>query len=877
MTMGNEDISSQNSVFLRATRPLLVGTVLVIVTLLHIAWDGKLLPAVHNEFTTQVQLGKNMFFLRGVSTVLPNSMDTVKENQILADGSPQVRILSAPEENSNTIRVQQNLADVSSEVHVADHEGNLTTDNVTIDKTPQAQSYWTNTPERSAPPTPKEIVTADGTLFDVAVVGAGPNAIRFLARLAEHKKVKYIAFDKGEIADTIRNWYVGSVTHSPRDFLGVGREVPMDCTSCLDSVWQDGYPNISSQCILDGGKFRHCGRDQYVKYLTDAVRKLNLKVHTYERVVGVIPFFQEGDRQKIFKIHTQQTRSNVGADGKGAVLEYFAKYVVLAMGESSFLRDVYIPGMHLPHVERGVTDPESYKGKKIVLIGCGASGIEMAARLVNYGSVHVTQLCRRIPPKLHSLIEFQNGWNTGTEKEQSLMDRLLYLRQLERKGKNIYFDASAQRLMHFIQTSRYNVHWNLNVDGIEEKHVLANIQDGGNVSIPTRIEADKVILALGYNSDKPLLQSLRILRGGVTKKGETNRTGVYACALTRTLKGGVRAASLHTDIEDSKGLVNDVADTVLGNLGISKELVKAQRQPAGPPVNAIGQRPVVGIAPDNTPKTPAACLEALNPMKDPKGQVIPRGALGAEGRMFMDKSVVKVGAPGTGELECYKAVAKSVLEITSRDFKQNMEQECGANRDKIICNADFYSAWFEPPDEYSSFLQTIHELQQSGLINKEAQVVLKWDVTAYQSSWESFKPLANSVAEFLETEFQVTLYSSPNDHVPIGQQIGLKFQPLESSLRVRDISKGSLADNWNEKNTALEIKKKHCVVEVNGVRGSGKDLEEAMKAPGMLRMTVVRPSKMMSCESREVIKGQRRSFVVGTFETSKMTHFAAQS
>lgn len=249
-------------------------------------------------------------------------------------------------------------------------------------------------------------------------------------------------------------------------------------------------------------------------------------------------------------------------------------------------------------------------------------------------------------------------------------------------------------------------------------------------------------------------------------------------------------------------------------------------------------------------------------------QVIPKGALAAEARMYEGLSVVKIGSLNAGEAACLKKVAHSVMDITSTDLKMDITRECEKSRDKPICNADFYSAWLEPPDEYPNLLQTIHELQQSGVIKSTSQMVLKWDVSVHQSSWESLKPFAQSAEELLETKFQVTLFNSPTD------TLGFKVKALESSLAIQAVmNHKGLAAAWNQKNTALEIRKKHCIVEVNGLRGTGKDLQEAMKAQGMLQMTIVRPSKMMSCEDREVLNGQRRSFVVAKFATYNMSHF----
>ena len=105
------------------------------------------------------------------------------------------------------------------------------------------------------------------TIYDVAVVGGGPNALRLLSCLQD-QNLTVVAFEKDEVGNTIKEWYDGSVSHSPRHTFQIGSLQPVECRQCLDSVWEGrSYSSTPRTCRLDRGHMQHCGRDEYLGYM----------------------------------------------------------------------------------------------------------------------------------------------------------------------------------------------------------------------------------------------------------------------------------------------------------------------------------------------------------------------------------------------------------------------------------------------------------------------------------------------------------------------------------------------------------------------------------------------------------------------------------
>jgi len=409
-----------------------------------------------------------------------------------------------------------------------------------------------------------------------------------------------------------------------------------------------------------------------------------------------------------------------------------------------------------------------------------------------------------------------------------MKDRFARLIHLEKNKVNIYMEASAQRLMRFIEQSRFTLYVQWEVQGIEEKHVV--IKNNGN-STEKLVDGDKVILALGYTSDRSLRKSLRVLGGGVTKEGESNHTGVFSCALSRTLKGGKRLVSLHTDIEDSKDLVNDVAKSVI------LRATRAQKL-----------------------ETLSLCEKALETRNDQytcPQKPVPLKLMTYEEEMYRDRSVMTLGyRPKADAVRCWKTSARK-LKVIKRSKPDEGDDLCLSPP----CSVDFYTSSLEP-QRYPGLILSLRQLQQAGKVSQTAKIVLKWDLSVDQVYWESLKQLAESATEFNETEFDVTLDRR------LETPTGLKLQSLKSSLAITDVN-GGAAQTWNERNSNKALQKGDCILKANEKSGSAavlmdKYLKWKSGSAAVLQLRVVRP--VSSCEEREVCGGLPQRYGMATFQ-----------
>ena len=79
-----------------------------------------------------------------------------------------------------------------------------------------------------------------------------------------------------------------------------------------------------------------------------------------------------------FSLHT---RHQSGVEGV-----YECRRVVLAIGSNEFPRLLNLPGEDLPHVSHYFTDPHTYHGQRVVIVGGRNSAAEAAIRLTHLGA-----------------------------------------------------------------------------------------------------------------------------------------------------------------------------------------------------------------------------------------------------------------------------------------------------------------------------------------------------------------------------------------------------------------------------------------------------------------------------------------------------------
>jgi thioredoxin reductase (NADPH) len=189
---------------------------------------------------------------------------------------------------------------------------------------------------------------------EVAVVGAGPIGLE-LAVALKRRGMDYIHFDAKQIGYTI-SWFPPQT----RFF------------SSNERIAIAGVP-------LQTPDQNKATREHYLAYLRGIVQQFDLRVNTYEPVVGIEQ--KEGG-------FAMTTRPASGARS------YWARKLVLATGGTDHPRRLNVPGEELPHVSHYFQDAHTYFGKRLLIVGGKNSAVEAALRCYQAGA-HVSLSYRR--------------------------------------------------------------------------------------------------------------------------------------------------------------------------------------------------------------------------------------------------------------------------------------------------------------------------------------------------------------------------------------------------------------------------------------------------------------------------------------------------
>ncbi|MCP5119492.1 MAG: NAD(P)-binding domain-containing protein [bacterium] len=182
---------------------------------------------------------------------------------------------------------------------------------------------------------------------DVIIVGAGPAGLS-ATLTAQQYGLKYLTFDQGEVASTIR--------HYPRHKFLMAEPVQM--------------PLYGSLYIADGTK------ETLVSVWENIIANTGIEVKTNEGVESVV---RSGD---YLEVRTAQ--------GK-----YLATHVLLAMGKRGTPRRLGVPGEDLGKVSYRLIEAESYESKDLLVVGGGDSAVEAALALSRSKRNRVTLAYRK--------------------------------------------------------------------------------------------------------------------------------------------------------------------------------------------------------------------------------------------------------------------------------------------------------------------------------------------------------------------------------------------------------------------------------------------------------------------------------------------------
>lgn len=342
----------------------------------------------------------------------------------------------------------------------------------------------------------------DEPIADAAIIGAGPIGLEVHAALkAAGASVRHL--EAGAIGHTMTWWAPRTKFFSSPDRIAI----------C-------GIP------LAVSGQDKATG-DEYVRYLVNVTRQLDLNVETFRLVTGIR---KPGDQ---FELDVARGTEGVGgrenmpeASIADAMQVVRARNVILATGNMHTPRMVGVPGEDLPHVSHYLSDPLKYYGRRVFIVGGKNSAVEAAIRLHRAGA-HVTIAYR------------------GAEFDK---DRIKYwllpeLEWLIEKGR-IGFEPSCT------------------VERIDQDRVVLQ-RDGATIER----DADFVLLLTGYVQDQSLFDQLGIERIGEEQRPAydhaTMQTSVPGVYVAGTACGGSQQRA-RVFIENSHAHVDRICRAITG-------------------------------------------------------------------------------------------------------------------------------------------------------------------------------------------------------------------------------------------------------------------------------------------------------------------------
>jgi thioredoxin reductase/Pyruvate/2-oxoacid:ferredoxin oxidoreductase delta subunit len=190
--------------------------------------------------------------------------------------------------------------------------------------------------------------TGEAGVADLCIVGAGPAGLSASLR-AHERGLTYVTLEQDHLG--------GSVAKYPRQKLVLTSPFELPLYGVFKKL------EITKEALLD--------------LWSTVVRRTGLKIRTDERVDHV-----RRDPGGLFTVETPRQSLR-------------ARNVILAIGRRGTPRKLGIPGEELPKVMYDLIDAESYRGRRILVVGGGDSAIEAALGLAHQRGNRVTLSYRR--------------------------------------------------------------------------------------------------------------------------------------------------------------------------------------------------------------------------------------------------------------------------------------------------------------------------------------------------------------------------------------------------------------------------------------------------------------------------------------------------
>ncbi|MCF7223774.1 NAD(P)-binding domain-containing protein [Marilutibacter chinensis] len=337
------------------------------------------------------------------------------------------------------------------------------------------------------------MIVSEAMQASVVVIGAGPAGIDVALRL-HRAGLRTVLVEGGELAATIQSWPPGTKMFSPKYRVVVG-DLPFP-------------PELTNR--------GHLTREQYVRYLNDAVRGSGLLVLTRHKVVSI---------QRDGFCFTVGMRAALGGPGPTRIR---CRFVVLATGCMHTPVALRVPGENLSFVRSlpGM-DFDAFKPETVCVIGGRHSAVEASLRFVEGGAA-VTLVYRR----KHLLGAAIKSW---------LYDEVI--RRIE--GGQIRFLESTE-VTAFGAGGRISIR--SNADGISGQ-----------------LRCDLALVACGFTYDTSLLESsgVDVADGKPCVDASTFESNIEGVFVVGTAVAGQQQSGYTHDIDNVSGHGTLVANQIL--------------------------------------------------------------------------------------------------------------------------------------------------------------------------------------------------------------------------------------------------------------------------------------------------------------------------
>ncbi|XP_047977969.1 probable indole-3-pyruvate monooxygenase YUCCA9 [Salvia hispanica] len=387
------------------------------------------------------------------------------------------------------------------------------------------------------------------------IVGAGPSGLAVAAGLRE-QGVPYVILERAAcIASLWQNrTYDRLKLHLPKQFC----QLP-------NYPFPDHYPEYPS-------------KKQFVDYLESYTAHHDIRPHFNESVDSA----KYDEACRLWRVRT------TGADGE---VEYICQWLVVATGENA---DPVVPDVeglasfggevvHACDYKSG----DKFKGKKVLVVGCGNSGMEVSLDLCNHGArpaMVVRNAVHVLPREMFGKSTFELAMMMMKWLPLWLVDKLLLfftwmiLGSTESLGLKRP-DIGPLALKNYGRTPVLDI-GALEKIRSKEIQLVPGIQRFSCASVELtngeKLDIDAVVLATGYRSNVPywLHETEFFGKNGFPKTpfphGWKGKSGLYAAGFTRRGLSGLSA--------DAIKISQDIAGVWKDDLKQKKQKVPTHRR-----------------------------------------------------------------------------------------------------------------------------------------------------------------------------------------------------------------------------------------------------------------------------------------------------------